>query len=354
MTVNLILYVKHPNDVNKKIASCKCIPTNGLFYDNANYELLVVDYTRETTIMHPSPSSMTARILISGIDNTESIKLLNFGKFLKDRNKVGIIHVTSNSTSNSNSSDGNINKLYMLPPTNTNVNDITIYCNESLPPHTYVVKSANNSNYSTTSNTTTSNFTSTITTTTTTASSSANLGNDFLGGLLQAMENTNKALASAPPPVHVRTEPLHYIKALENRVRKEVARFDIENDLNELPFEPMEKDMRFVIHDIVEDMDDLVSASIGDDDDRHVVVYRKGHEPQDIELHLDNVIRSTSNNSQTTTVARKKQKSDKKALQKMLQTEDQGSFKSVNVLKRDRRSQEEIQAEMNNRKRLKD
>ena len=111
--------------------------------------------------------------------------------------------------------------------------------------------------------------------------------------------------------------------------------------------------MRFVIHDIVEDMDDLVSASVGDDDKRHVIVYRRGHEPQDIELHLDNVIRSSSN-AQTMTVARKKQKSDKKALQKMLQTEDQGSFVSVNVLKRDRRSQEEIQAEMNNRKRVKD
>jgi hypothetical protein len=48
----------------------------------------------------------------------------------------------------------------------------------------------------------------------------------------------------------------------------------------------MDKNFRFVIHDAVMDCEDLVSESEGDDEMRHVVIYRKGFEPGEISFSL--------------------------------------------------------------------
>lgn len=48
-----------------------------------------------------------------------------------------------------------------------------------------------------------------------------------------------------------------------------------------LVFEPMDKDLRFIIHELVETefSSQLVSISAGDDEERHVEVYIRGYEP---------------------------------------------------------------------------
>ena len=62
--------------------------------------------------------------------------------------------------------------------------------------------------------------------------------------------------------------------------------FEGEPDLKELRFEAMDKDKRYVVHDVITQYPNLVSASVGDMEDRHVVVYRRGHQPADVEVHV--------------------------------------------------------------------
>lgn len=89
-------------------------------------------------------------------------------------------------------------------------------------------------------------------------------------------------------------------------------------------------------HDATNDFNDvLVSSSLGDDIDRHVVVYKRGHEPHDVEffagmkqVHKPTIRRKTP-------VATKYKPLDIKALDSNVQ--------AVNTVKRDRRTIEEIQ-----------
>ena len=42
----------------------------------------------------------------------------------------------------------------------------------------------------------------------------------------------------------------------------------------------MDKDGMYVVHDVVDDYPDLASFAVGDLDERHVVVYRRGFQPE--------------------------------------------------------------------------
>jgi hypothetical protein len=70
-------------------------------------------------------------------------------------------------------------------------------------------------------------------------------------------------------------------QALEERIRAELKAFEDASCL-ELRLEPMDKDGRYVVHDVVTDYPDLCSTAIGDLEERHVVVYRQGHVPGEI------------------------------------------------------------------------
>jgi hypothetical protein len=63
----------------------------------------------------------------------------------------------------------------------------------------------------------------------------------------------------------------------------------------------MDKDRRFVVHDVISDYEHLVSVSSGDDDERHIIVYRRGHEPEEaLELIVDKVAPPFTHLSHTT------------------------------------------------------
>jgi hypothetical protein len=75
------------------------------------------------------------------------------------------------------------------------------------------------------------------------------------------------------------------VKALEASLRVQLLEF-IEGDSTSLELDPMDRDMRFVCHDVVSDFQDLVSASSGEEELKHIVVYKKGFEPADADIHL--------------------------------------------------------------------
>jgi hypothetical protein len=75
-----------------------------------------------------------------------------------------------------------------------------------------------------------------------------------------------------------------FFKDLESKIRAQLDQFSVNPELNELRLEPMDKDGRYVVHDVVTDYPNLLSTAIGDYDERHVVVYRLGHQPAGVDL----------------------------------------------------------------------
>ena len=75
-----------------------------------------------------------------------------------------------------------------------------------------------------------------------------------------------------------------YFKELEVKIRAQLDAFAEDPELNELRLDPMDKDERYVVHDVITDYPDLLSTAVGDYDERHVVVYRKGFQPQGVDL----------------------------------------------------------------------
>jgi predicted RNA-binding protein Jag len=67
-------------------------------------------------------------------------------------------------------------------------------------------------------------------------------------------------------------------QALENRIREQLKIFENPETM-EFRFEPMDKDGRYVVHDVVDEYPELMCTAVGDYDERHVVVYRKGFVP---------------------------------------------------------------------------
>ena len=52
------------------------------------------------------------------------------------------------------------------------------------------------------------------------------------------------------------------------KLKAQLDDFVEDESATELELEPMEKDLRFICHDVVQEYQNLVSASIGDDDQR--------------------------------------------------------------------------------------
>lgn len=90
----------------------------------------------------------------------------------------------------------------------------------------------------------------------------------------------------ATPKVDNRQSVVDHVMALENNLRAQLIEFVADDGCTSLELDPMDRDMRFVCHDVVSNFEHLVSASTGEEDLRHVVVYKKGYEPADAELHL--------------------------------------------------------------------
>ena len=59
------------------------------------------------------------------------------------------------------------------------------------------------------------------------------------------------------------------IKSLEIKLRSQLDEFVADEFATELELEPMDRDKRFICHDVVSDYENLVSLSAGEDDLRY-------------------------------------------------------------------------------------
>lgn len=64
------------------------------------------------------------------------------------------------------------------------------------------------------------------------------------------------------------TKIVDHIRALEIKVKAQLDDFVEDESVTELELEPMEKDLRFICHDVVQEYENLVSASVGEEDQR--------------------------------------------------------------------------------------
>ena len=71
------------------------------------------------------------------------------------------------------------------------------------------------------------------------------------------------------------------VQYFEERLRGQLREF-ISDSSVQLEFEPMDKFKMFICHEVVEDFPDLIALKSGEGDDRHIVVYKKGFEPEDL------------------------------------------------------------------------
>ena len=96
----------------------------------------------------------------------------------------------------------------------------------------------------------------------------------------------------------------------------------------------MTKEERYQVHDIItnEFHSKLVSLSEGDQEDRHIVIYRKGCQPVEIAaVPTTNKVNTNTNTKKADTV---------------IPVAPMQNFVKLNVEKRDRRTLEEIQSDM--------
>jgi hypothetical protein len=105
---------------------------------------------------------------------------------------------------------------------------------------------------------------------------------------------SKSAITDVDPSIHSK------IEMLESRIRSELEAF-LSSENTSKAFEPMEKELRYIVHDVVSEFNGLIeAASLGDDverflmhhiyydycytnnhiSDRHVVVYKAGYMPE--------------------------------------------------------------------------
>lgn len=153
---------------------------------------------------------------------------------------------------------------------------------------------------------------------------------NLLAGLLDKVDETNKIRSTITLP----KKDINRFVELEKRIREQIKQFDNDSTITKLALEPMIKDERYRVHDIItnEYHSTLVSLSEGDQEDRHIVIYRKGCQPAEIGAVPTAIKVNTNTNLKKTDT--------------IVPVAPMQNFVKLNVDKRDRRTMEEIQSDM--------
>jgi len=101
-------------------------------------------------------------------------------------------------------------------------------------------------------------------------------------------------------------------------------------------FEPMEREQRFVLYDVLSDFPDLIPMDEGEGVDRHIVVYKKGYEPTEEVLSAVPIHRISTKQEK-----KMPKRSSSEAPPALIHGDE--SIVKVNQVKRDRRTIEEHQ-----------
>lgn len=278
-------------------------------------KLVINGYSKDTKVL--AFSSNKGGLVMRATNSDGQRKLAGFGKYLLERKKAGIVNLPRSDA------------LYILPPTakdqvselrcvkqssmnSTTVSSTTASAPSSAPPSSSSKKDVKKENIKKT---------------------------DFLSSLLGKMESTNK-VATKPRPKEVE----NVLTVTDRQTRELLDALVQDKSRTELQMELMDKEKRRLVHDIVgNDYPAFVSCSVGDfDDEKFVMVYLKGHEPEGVELASIGRVHMSS--SRTTT----NKSTSAKGTVKKGHTVDMPKEELVQVhqVKRDRRTIEEIEQDM--------
>lgn len=267
-------------------------------------KLVVTNYTRDERILNTHPSS----IHITTTDKYDK-KFLGFAKYLKDRKKAAIAEI------------GNGNTLYILPPTSDDIT--TLKCKTKYPTEseTKTPHPANSEPVHSAS------------------------GSDFLSSLLVKVGSTATTIrAPQAPRSRLCDEAVTALKKLEDRIKNNLLELSAsDSSVISKAFEPMEREQRFVLYDVLSDFPDLIPMDEGEGVDRHIVVYKKGYEPTEEVLSAVPIHRISTKQEK-----KMPKRSSSEAPPALIHGDE--SIVKVNQVKRDRRTIEEHQLELQRKK----
>lgn len=318
--VNLFIVDEHKQEKEFGLVTIEP-PLESCFTSGKIDKIVIFGYSKEEKIL--SGKFIKHTFHISSLNKIVENKIMDFGEYLNNRKKAAVIKLEF----------GNI---YILPMSNLSEGRFLTCVSLHEAEASTEMKVVNSFPKKATGE----DFT-------VVTKSSDSDNKSFLSSLLNKMESTNKIrttpLISGSTNLLNRLNVVDRFKALEERLRQQLYLFDTDSTFNLLRLEPMDKDERYVVHDVVSEYTHLVSTAIGDHEARHVIVYRVGYQPDDLELsyNKDSSNRNANNLKKTQKATQYGKPIAPTLTQQLVQ---------VNTVKRDRRTTEEIQEEIKKRK----
>ncbi len=171
-------------------------------------------------------------------------------------------------------------------------------------------------------------------------------GGNLLSSILDKMETTNKFRESNVSHVteadKVKSMVMDQVHAYESEIKDKIGEFLLNKELNEITIDTTnDPQAAYIIHDTVtNEFPDLVSTSVGTYDDRRVIVYRKGYQPQELTLYtIEGTITKGSKKSSASAVINPPPELAARLIK-------------VNTVKRDRREVSDIIAEKEKKRKI--
>ena len=172
-------------------------------------------------------------------------------------------------------------------------------------------------------------------------------GGNLLFSILDKMETTNKFRDSNASHVteadKVKSIVMDQVHAYESEIKDKIGEFMLNKELNEITIDTTnDPQAAYIIHDTVtNEFPELVSTSTGTYDDRRVIVYRKGYQPQELTLYTieGTVTKGSKNKSSASAVINPPPELAARLIK-------------VNTVKRDRREVADIIAEKEKKRKI--
>jgi hypothetical protein len=172
-------------------------------------------------------------------------------------------------------------------------------------------------------------------------------GANHLFSILNKMEATNKfrdANASHTTAADkVKASVMDQVHAYESEIKEKIEELLSNKELNEITIDTTnDPQAAYIIHDtIANEYPELVSTSVGAHDDRRVIVYRKGYQPQELTMYTieGTVTKGSKSKSSASAVINPSPELAAKLIK-------------VNTVKRDRREVADIIAEKEKKRKL--
>ena len=290
-----VVYTVNEKGVLQHVASVVCNPA--LRADNTLVKLVCAKFTRDPSVLalaggntherddgsaqswgtanntKSTPQPQSKRITLFCDDITQRTRLTGFADYLRERKKAALCRHSGE------------HDLALLPPAHAKAEMIQAF----LIPHVSTLLLAQQqSNKAATGVKPTPSETSSVAASASSSSTSTKKPSLIASLAKRTSSATGVAarLASQQAAKQAKAQQSNYIDKVETDVKLKLEAFDEDPSLKEVRLDPMDKDYRYVVHDVVSQYAELVSSSVGDMEDRHVVIYRRGFQPDDVEIYV--------------------------------------------------------------------